>query len=243
MHFITVTKTASSNSLLKELHREQRFTNPVFLNVLDQTTGRGQQGAVWQSQAFSNLTFSILIPTINLPAEAHFKLNMAVSLRIYEVLSRHRIPNLSLKWPNDIMADGKKIAGVLIENTLSKKAIKDSVIGIGLNVNQTRFENLPKASSLKGLTKQNYNLEGLLKDFMDAFNNFDNDLHNTSFSEIKSAYESLLFRKDQISVFAKQNSAEAFNGIIRGVTNDGLLRVETENSQVEFSLKEVSLKY
>lgn len=242
MQIITVTKTASSNSFLKELHREHHFKNPVCVTVYEQTQGRGQKGALWQAKPYENLTFSILIPDINCPPEEHFKLNMAVALIIYDVLNSFSLLNLSLKWPNDIMADGKKIAGILIENTLSRALIKDTVIGIGLNVNQIEFHKLPKASSLKIITGKDYELLEVLQAFTEAFSMLKTALHSTSFDTYKERYEALLFRKNRVTVFQSLN-AEQFNGIIQGINTHGQLLIETENDIKTFSLKEVSMQF
>ena len=81
-----------------------------------------------------------------------FKLNMIVSLKMIRILKKYSIPKLSIKWPNDILSENKKIAGILIETSLKNGRLNDFIIGIGLNVNQKTFKNLPNATSIKKKT-------------------------------------------------------------------------------------------
>src|SRR5690606_23125860 len=128
-----------------------------------QTNGRGQQGAGWDSEPEKNLTFSLLFQDLELPAHEHFKLNATISLTLLGFLEENGLKNLSVKWSNDILSGNFKIAGILIENTLKNGKIKDSIIGIGLNVNQENFPGLLQAASLKSLLGKDFDLDDLLK--------------------------------------------------------------------------------
>ena len=96
-------------------------------------------GSEWVSEDNKNLTFSVFKRFERFSIDNQFCISMIVSLSIYEVLSALRLSNINIKWPNDILSCDKKIGGVLIENKLKDKQIESSIIGIGLNVNQTNF--------------------------------------------------------------------------------------------------------
>jgi len=115
----------------------------------NQTNGKGQLGSEWHADEGENLTFSAFLNTSFLPLESQFYLNCAVSISVFNVLKKILVPKLSIKWPNDILSENKKLCGILIENVVKSNAETHAIIGIGLNVNQTLFNPTYKASSLK----------------------------------------------------------------------------------------------
>ena len=120
MEIIKLNATNSTNTYLKNLLKEKPVKDLSCIWALSQTQGRGQQGAKWISEPGKNLTFSILKKFENLSSEYHFLLNMEVSLVIFRALKKLYIPDLAVKWANDILSSKKKICGILIENTLHK---------------------------------------------------------------------------------------------------------------------------
>ena len=171
-------------------------------------------------------------------------MNALVSHSILNVLQEEQIPNLRLKWPNDIMAEKKKIGGILIENILQKDKVAATVIGIGLNVNQLNLEGIPNATSLNAVTGKNFDLDSLLEKITEKIDQSLQNWSDLSSEELISAYENKLFRKDVISVFEIPQKATRLNGIIRGVTREGKLKVEMENENIQqFDLKEIKLLY
>src|SRR5690606_36825902 len=153
MTVIKLNATASTNDYLRNLCTVQSLENYTTVTTEIQTQGKGQRGNKWISEPHKNLIFSILIKD-SLPKDSSvFDLNIAISTAIITALERFEIPKISVKWPNDILADGKKIAGILIENSFSGQHAFFSIVGIGLNVNQTDFDGFPKASSLKNITQ------------------------------------------------------------------------------------------
>ncbi|WGD35201.1 biotin--[acetyl-CoA-carboxylase] ligase [Olleya sp. YS] len=241
MRIIKLNATDSTNRFLRNLSLESPVKDFTVIVTDDQTQGRGQMGTSWQSQPFKNLTFSVYKRFKGLLPEQQFDISMVVSLAIIKALAILNIPKLSVKWPNDILSDNQKICGVLIENVIKQNHIESSIIGIGLNVNQLQFNNHPKASSLKQLTGITYNLDDvlqlILKQLQVEFKNFTKD--NVL---LKTTYESYLFRKEKPSTF---RSAEGlFSGIIKGVSNEGLLEVLIEDQVLKtFDLKTVTLLY
>ena len=129
-----------------------------------QTSGKGQGKNVWESENGKNLLFSIALDMSFLKAENQFLLTQIVSVTMINVLKKY-LPeeSLSIKWPNDIYFNNKKIAGILIKNEIRGMMMGTSIIGIGLNVNQTSFdENLPNPISMKMITGNDFDLEELL---------------------------------------------------------------------------------
>ena len=243
MRIIKVNATNSTNEFARELYRGNTSFEPVCVVAHEQTKGRGQRGSGWQSNAGENLTFSVLYPKIRVNVNHQFLMSATVSLAIIKVLKKFNVPGLKVKWPNDIMSARYKISGILIENILKNNEIAASVIGVGLNVNQTDFPGLPQASSLKLATGNNFNLDELLKRITDEFEEKITEITAKAETSILEEYAKNLFRKDQVSTFQLPD-ATFLTGIIRGVTTSGRLNIEIEDSIFKtFDLKEIKLMY
>src|SRR5690606_4660509 len=233
----------STNSFLKKLARKTQLEDQTVVITENQLSGRGQMGNGWVSKEGESLTFSVFKRFEAVLAERQFMISMAVSVGIIETLKNLNVPTISIKWPNDILSAKKKICGILIENILEGSNVKCSVIGIGINVNETEFPNLPQASSLKLVTGTDFNLDEVLQLILkNVFRKLEN-LSEMDFSEMKRQYENNLFRKEMVSVFETPEGSR-FNGIIKGVSEIGELLVETENVGLQkFQLKEIKLIY
>ena len=243
MEIIKLNATNSTNTYLKNLLKEKQVKDLSCIWALSQTQGRGQQGAKWISEPGKNLTFSVLKKFENLPSEYHFLLNMEVSLAIFRALKKLYIPDLAVKWANDILSSKKKICGILIENTLHKEQISSSIIGIGLNVNQVFFNDLPNVSSLQKIMGHPFDLEEIILLICQELEVSLKSLSPTRFETMLDEYHTYLFRKDKPSTFEYPNG-ERFMGYIRGVSHNGQLQVEQEDALMSsFSLKEIKLLY
>ena len=243
MEIIKLNATNSTNTYLKNLLKEKQVKDLSCIWALSQTQGRGQQGAKWISEPGKNLTFSVLKKFENLPSEYHFLLNMEVSLAIFRALKKLYIPDLAVKWANDILSSKKKICGILIENTLHKEQISASIIGIGLNVNQVFFNDLPNVSSLQKIMGHPFDLEEVLLLICQELEVSLKSLSPTRFETVLDEYHTHLFRKDKPSTFEYPNG-ERFMGYIRGVSHNGQLQIEQEDALMSsFSLKEIKLLY
>ncbi|WP_299435772.1 biotin--[acetyl-CoA-carboxylase] ligase [uncultured Maribacter sp.] len=243
MEIIKLNATSSTNMYLKDLILSSSVNDFTVVTAKKQTFGRGQMGTSWNSEEGKNLTFSVLKKFDNFFIDNQFLLSICVSLSIYETLYNLKVPNLTIKWPNDILSGTSKICGILIENSLSGSKIQTSIIGIGLNVNQIVFNNLLNVSSLKLLLGKSINLDELLqlilKDLKDHLSSF----QNRSKEELWSVYEANMFRINKPSTFEDGNG-NLIMGFIRGVTPQGKLLVELEDSILkEYGLKELNLKY
>src|SRR6476620_5399277 len=162
MNIIKLDATPSTNDFLKTLLTNQFVENFTVVTAENQTSGRGQMGAKWEAESGKNLTFSVLVKDVLTEINSIFHLNVLVAVSIAEALEAFNIPNLAIKWPNDILAEHKKIAGILIENSLKSNGEIFSVVGIGLNVNQQNFDELPKATSLSCILNHDLDKEAVM---------------------------------------------------------------------------------
>ncbi|TDQ30773.1 biotin--[acetyl-CoA-carboxylase] ligase [Zeaxanthinibacter enoshimensis] len=243
MLLIKLDATDSTNTYLKEILAQGSPRDLTVVQADRQLMGRGQMGTSWVSEPYKNLTISVLKRFEDLGAAQQFRVNIGTSLAVYRTLKNFLIPDLSIKWPNDILSGNRKICGILIENMVSGGRISASVIGMGLNVNQIDFDGLPQVTSLKLETGQEHELDEVLHTLMAELKTSFVDLLSQEESRLFSDYESLLFRKDKPSTF-EDEEGKMFMGFIRGVTRDGQLRVELEDRvEKHYGLKEIKLLY
>ncbi|MFN4764472.1 biotin--[acetyl-CoA-carboxylase] ligase [Gillisia sp. Q332] len=243
MRIIKVSATESTNILAREWYQLNRNTAPVCIHAYEQTSGRGQRGASWISNAGENLTFSVLLPKPKVKIQDQFILSAGIGLAILLALKELKINNLKLKWPNDIMAENLKIGGILIENILNNGSIGAAIIGIGINVNQTAFSGLPKASSLNLVTGRTFELEKVRDVILQNIEGIMLNFKEGNTGGILADYEKKLFRKNKISTFQMQDNS-FLTGIIKGITSTGLLKIEVEDSIIRtFDLKELKLLF
>lgn len=244
MRIIKVSATNSTNSFAKEMFRNGQNSNCICVVATEQTSGRGQRGSTWQSNAGENLTFSIVYPKLRVKPENQFLISAVVANSVHEALHKFGIKNLSIKWPNDILAGNKKIGGILIENFMGNGSITTSIIGIGLNINQQSFEGLAQASSLSIITGKQYNLDQLLRIITEHLElNLDLLTGGVSTDRIMGKYHDHLFKIGIPSTFQIPDGP-FFMGIIKGVARSGKLRVQVEDEEIkEFDIKEVKLCY
>ncbi|HUH47692.1 MAG TPA: biotin--[acetyl-CoA-carboxylase] ligase [Arenibacter sp.] len=243
MHLIKLNATDSTNAYLKDMLLGRALEDFTVVAAGTQLKGRGQMGTSWISEPGKNLTFSVLKNFKGLGAIDQFRINICVSISIYEALSQINIPDLMIKWPNDIMSGRHKICGILIENMLSGQDINASIIGVGLNVNQLAFENLPDVSSLKLLTGINFDLDEVLFLIVGRLKINLGAITGNHFEALKLSYGNQLFRKDRPSTF-RNGKGELFMGFIKGVSDSGKLLVLLEDDVLqEFDLKQLRLLY
>ncbi len=230
----------STNEYASQISFEPNIEEGFIVWTLNQTKGKGQKGNIWQSENAKNLTFSVILkPHKILPAK-QFNLNMAVSLSLIDFL-KSLLPenNVFIKWPNDIYVEKKKIAGILIENQIIGNEIENSIIGIGLNVNQNKFPNeIPNPISLNIISLINYNLNEILLKYLPFLNNRIIQLYNIDFKKLKSDYLNCLLYFDELKQFKIKN--EIINAKIIDINEYGKLVLITDNQIIhECDLKEV----
>ena len=241
MNIIKLDAIDSTNNYLKKIILNEGITDYTIVTAKFQTEGKGQLGTKWESEHSKNLICSVYKKEINIKVQDQFVISALVSLALIKTLRKVNLSNIHIKWPNDIMSDNKKICGILIENIVKENYIKDAVIGIGLNVIQTIFNNLPNATSIKNLIGASCSKDEILKDLVENLEYYFNKLDKSSINSIFEKYEDALFRINKPSTF-KNSKGEVFSGYIKGVSRLGKLSVMLEDSLVEsYDLKEISI--
>lgn len=242
MKLIKLDAIDSTNDFLKGMSAKQELENYTVVTAENQTKGKGQMGSVWNSEKSKNLIMSVFIKDLLVGVEEIYQLNVATALAVIQVLKTFGIKNLSIKWPNDIMSDNFKLAGILIENSVKSDGSITSIIGIGLNVNQTNFENLPKASSMAVVANSNFDKEELVVLIVERLKaNF--ELLGSNSQILWDNYLEFLFKKEVPMAFAIDGQ-KPFMGIIKGVSATGKLLLLLENESVaEFGVKEIQMLY
>ena len=239
MQIIKLNAIDSTNRYLADYVSNIPLKDYAVVMAQYQSAGQGQRGSNWQSEKGKNLIISILKKNIKTKVQDQFEINMRISMAVLITLNTFGIPNLSVKWPNDILSDNKKISGVLIQLIVKKEIIKQAIIGIGINVNQTHFNNLPQASSMKSITRTAFDIEALTTELMTQLKHYF-DVTNTD--KLMTEYESVLFRKNKPSTFVNIQGV-SFVGTIQGVSKRGMLRVKSEKVIEEFDLKSIQMIY
>lgn len=227
----------STNEEVKRLfHQGAMELNSVLL-ALHQTHGKGQRDAQWLAAPYQNLTFSVLIPALPSTLIHPFELNTCVSLALKEGLSKFKIPNLSIKWPNDILSGNDKICGILIETIFRGVRPIASVIGIGLNVNQVTFDHLPHASSMRLCAGQMFDLDEVFIGLLVAL---EKHLESgQSYSSRIKAYQDQMYGVGKWHRFRKND--EVFEAKIKGITEEGLLLLASSQGKESFAIKTIQM--
>ena len=205
MKIIKLNAIDSTNSFLKELAQSSSLEDYTSVVTNDQTNGRGQMQHSWISEPNKNLTFSIFTTLKSLLIQHQSYLNFATTLALFEVLNDLKVPNLAIKWPNDIMSGHYKICGVLIETTYSKQKIKNTIIGIGLNVNQENFPaHIPHANSLKNILVKELELEPIMIALIKKLQSNIRDIENEELDAIYRGYLLHLYKKGIPTTFKNE---------------------------------------
>jgi len=243
MRIIKLNAIDSTNSFLRQLSNEELVEDFTVVVTEHQTNGRGQMGTQWESQDGKNLMFSVFKQVSGFDVTSHFYLSMAVSIAVFEALKTFQINGLKIKWPNDILSEQQKLCGVLIENVIKQNQLQSSIIGIGINVNQTIFNDLPNASSMQLISGKHFNRDQVLHEVLKQLEHYFSILDTKSYDLLKQAYETNLFRKDKPSTF-KDKEGHLFSGYIKGVSESGHLNVLIEDDIVKsYDLKELQLLF
>ena len=240
MHIIKLNAIDSTNSYLKKEALKKRLKSYTVVMVNHQQMGRGQMGTSWDSDKGKNMTISILVNFNNFKIEHQFYLSMAVSLGVLTVVNQYVKTMLFIKWPNDILAVKDKVAGILIENVLKGNRIDYTVIGVGLNVNQTEFNpSLSNVTSLKKITGRHFDLDEIVSKLITSIQSFVNYIESKDFKKLKQLYINELYKFNKPAMF-KDNNGVLFLGKITDIADDGRLVVTLENETTrKFNLKEI----
>lgn len=241
MRIIKLSTITSTNDFFKDKKASESLGNYTVAWSLQQTQGKGQRGTDWAAEQGKSLTFSMLVKEFALPLDELFKYNMVVALAVYKALKNLQIPDLAIKWPNDILSANRKIGGILIENAIKSASI-DSVIGIGINVNQSNFTDLPQAGSLYLATKREWDMEEVL---VAVASEVKFALENWELTRVNcwEEYYQALYKYQQWMPFVTADG-NRFQGKIIGVSPQGRLQVQDQNDAVnDYEIKEIKMEY
>ncbi len=233
-------KVDSTNNFAKELLTKNTPIDGTVILADEQFAGRGQIGNKWQSEPNKNLTFSIIYQTKFLKASEQFWLNKVISLGVCALVNSvySGEEKVTIKWPNDIYVGKKKIAGILIENTIYGEYLNYSIIGIGLNVNQQVFEDAISATSLRRLLDKETDRISLLRMLLAMIERYYMLLKENKFELLHQTYIENLYQY-KISSFYRIGDI-IFRGQIIQVDDFGYLVLETEDGIKKFGFKEIS---
>ena len=238
-NLLTLKEVNSTNDFLKNLLSNSKpLPEGTVIMAEKQFAGRGQQQNKWHSEPGKNLTFSLLLNPSFLAIAEQFDLTRAISLGVYDALEPLLGEQLKVKWPNDIYYGDKKLGGMLIENMIQGGQMKNSIIGIGLNINQESFpDDARNATSIKQILQKDYDLRALLSDICSHIEAWYLKLRAAKKETVRVAYLDRLYRLNQQSLF--KANGEIFEGTIKNVRDNGLLVIDNNNQEQEFSLKEI----
>ncbi len=235
---IHLEETNSTNEYLACLCHRQQTDEFTVVQADYQTAGKGQRGNSWESERGKNLLFSFVLYPTSLEARKQFILSQAISLAVKETLDAYA-DGFSVKWPNDIYWQEKKIGGILIENDLAGKYISRCIIGIGLNVNQECFvSSAPNPVSLKQITGLEYDRQDILCRIMEKMKAYYEAIRRKENESIIHRYKQSLFRREGLHPY--RDAEGEFTARIIDVEADGHLVLEDADGHIrKYVFKEV----
>ena len=234
---VFVPECHSTNSLAAELASQGPLPEGTVVITNNQTAGRGQRGNTWETGMGLNLTFSVLLNPTFLSLKNQFYLTIVTSLAVADFLKEKSPDGIKIKWPNDILIGKKKISGILIENSVRKDAIQQTIVGIGVNVNQKDFK-VPAATSLAMVLNSTFDLNEALNSLLGNFEKRYLQLRADKLAELKKEYLENLFGIGEPRTFISDQ--QKFSGVIEGVNDHGELLITIDGTKRAFNLKEIS---
>lgn len=218
------------------------YTEGVVLTTFNQTAGRGQMGNRWLAAPNQNIAFTVVLQPTFLQAREQFHLNKAIALAVHDffdcLLSVPQKVHLSVKWANDIYYRDKKIAGILIQNSLAGTSLQHAIIGIGLNINQLEFPLEFRATSLSLETGQVFELPPLVESLAYAVECRYWQVKARQFGTLHAEYLNKLYRYGQEALY-QYPDGEIFTGKIVGISDTGKLEILKNDAIERFDIKEI----
>lgn len=233
----------STNTYAMNLLRNVNAIEGTLVYTDHQTKGKGQRGSVWTSKIAQNITLSIILKPQFLNSNQTFFLSKISALAVYDVMT-DILPisqyDIKIKWPNDILVNSRKIAGILIENNFTATSVQNSIIGIGLNINQETFNDFERiATSVKLLLNKAIDRTMVMELLCQKLEKWYLKLKEQKLDLIDESYLNCLFGLNQTLSFETMDKIP-FTGKMIGVSKSGKLRVEMPDFEVkEFDIKEI----
>lgn len=230
----------STNVYATDFITKNKPSEGTVISASNQTAGRGQHDSIWESTANQNLTLSIVLyPTFLLPKH-QFWLSQAIALGVRDFIAMNTDKKVFIKWANDIYIEHKKVAGILIQNSISGTAIMNSIVGIGININQSEFgfEGNERATSLFLETQKNQNLDLMRHELFWHIETRYLQLKRNDIHKIQSDYMDVLYQYQERKAY-ELPTGERFMGTIEGISPNGQLVINRNGNLLKFNIKEV----
>jgi len=239
--WIKLNRVDSTNSYAQKLCELETCFEGTIVSATEQFQGKGQREQSWFSQSGANLTCSIILKPHFLSISNQFMLQKMVALAVLDFITLHDIQNSSIKWPNDILVGNKKIAGILIENIIKGDKINFSIIGIGLNINQTEFCSLPDAISLKKITGKDYDINPIMEQLCQSLEKRYLQLKNSN-KTIEEEYLNHLYRFKKRADYLIEN--KIVEAEISDIEKSGKIVLKfNDGTNKSFDLKEIKFVF
>ncbi|MFK7808036.1 MAG: biotin--[acetyl-CoA-carboxylase] ligase [Saprospiraceae bacterium] len=231
--------TLSTNEYVTNLLSKSKPPEGTVITAYNQAMGRGQIGSYWESEAGKNLTFSVVLYPTFLPVAKQFLLTQCLSLGVVDALSEFVPNSLSLKWPNDIYVNNKKLGGMLIQSSINQTQLIHAVVGIGININQDIFiSDAPNPISLKQISQEDVPLGFVLNKLCIALEKRYLQLRRSDYDAIRIDYSRHLYYYMEDRIY-KRPDGSLFEGRIVDVLPTGKLVINHEKGEEVFGMKEI----
>ncbi|MGB0861822.1 MAG: biotin--[acetyl-CoA-carboxylase] ligase [Saprospiraceae bacterium] len=242
--FLEYSQLTSTNTFALDYLTKNNPSEGTVISTPNQTSGRGQIGSKWESEADKNISLSIILYPKFLNASEQFYLSKVVGLAVRDFLETF-LPkdNLYIKWPNDLYVNDKKIGGILIQNILMGVSIKSAVVGIGININQINFlSDAPNPTSVQLETGQTYDISALNRTLLWYVEKWYMTLKANRKELIDTYYLSNLYRINEWASYQNTKTEQVFQGKITGITKNGQLEMATSLGLKRFNIKEIKFR-
>lgn len=224
--FFELSEVDSSNNYAMRMVQAHLAAHGATWFAHFQNAGKGQRGKVWKAEPGQNIMMSIVLQPDMLSIDNQFVLNAAVALACFDFFNKYAIDQTCIKWPNDIYWKDRKAGGILIENVLKGEEWRYSIVGIGLNINQTLFPpGIRNPVSLKQITGKTFNVVELAKVLCNCLQKRWQQLLSISYNNILDEYNRHLYKRNEAATFKKENAE--FTAVVKGVNKKGELLIDT----------------
>ncbi|MFO0356395.1 MAG: biotin--[acetyl-CoA-carboxylase] ligase [Sphingobacteriaceae bacterium] len=238
---IYLPEVSSTNSYAIELLKNVNLIDGSVIYTTHQTQGRGQRGNTWISQPGLNLATSLVIKPSFLSIKKVFYLYIISALSVHDLMAELLNSSqfdIKIKWPNDILVNSKKIAGILNENVIGNGLIQHAVIGIGININQIDFEDLQAATSLKLLSEKTFEPKTILEKLCLCFEKRYLALKNGHYNELLNTYYTNFYKLNLEHEFELNGQKQVY--VVKGINENGLLHLQnSDHIDRYFDIKEI----
>lgn len=239
-NFIHLEQVSSTNDYAAELIKSRRANHLMSIRTDFQSAGKGQKGSSWESEKGKNLLVTIILLPEKLEAARAFYISTVTALAITDPFLPE-IPELHIKWPNDIYFRFRKLGGILIENTIGDNKVFSSLVGIGLNINQTNFPaQLPNPVSLALITGKEWQIDFVFRQIYESFVSRFSMLEKGMLSELMQDYHSRLLGYNKVLHY--KTADRCFDARLISVLESGEIVLEhSDGTREKYGFKEVSL--